>query len=360
MILAFFNPSANVMRWLRALAALLSLLLPIAMFRAYGNGLASGHLDAFAWMPLVVYFGAFTLIDYVVGRDTTNDPVDSKFLSHWFRALPVAAVPIYVVTLVWAMQVFATAPFSWVGQLGWALSMGTVAGALAINTAHELIHKPTRIEQWLGGFLLSCVGYATFKIEHVHGHHQWVATPRDPSTAKKGESVYAYLSRAVAQNVANAWQLQMKRLQRDGVGFWSMRNGLLGWTMLTVALAFASFTAFGATGLLYFVAQAIGAILHLEVINYIEHYGLARRQDANGTYERVDEHHSWNSAYFVSNAYLFQLQRHSDHHFHAGRTYNTLQHYDTSPQLPGGYGAMILLALVPPVWRRVIDPRVPG
>lgn len=359
MILALLNLSPRTMRGLRAIAAVLPLLLPMAMVRAHGLGLASGQPDLFAWLPLVIYFGVFTVLDYVIGRDTTNDAVDSRFLAAWFRALPVAAVPVFVITLGWAMQVFVSAPFTWVGKLGWILSMGTVSGALAINTAHELIHKTTRLEQALGGFLLSSVCYASFKVEHVHGHHQWVATPRDPSTARLGESVYGYLRRAIAQNVANAWRLQVQRLNRRHAAFWSFQNELLAWSGVTIALGVIAWWVFGTSGLVFFFAQAAGAIVHLEIINYIEHYGLVRPQDENGKFAKVDERHSWNSAYFISNAYLFQLQRHSDHHFHAGRTYNTLQHYDTSPQLPGGYAAMFILALLPPLWRRAIDPRVP-
>ncbi len=360
MILDFVDPSPRLMRWLRALAAVLPLLLPLAMVRGYHLGISSGQPDLFAWLPLAIYFGVFTVLDYAIGRDTTNDAVGSRFLAPWFRALPVAAVWVFVGMLAWAMHVYATSPFTWVGKLGWLLSMGTVSGALAINTAHELIHKPARWEQGLGGLLLSAVGYATFKIEHVHGHHLWVATPRDPSTARKGESVYRYLGRAIAQNVANAWRLQARRLQKTGSGFFSVHNELLGWSCVTLLLAMASWAAFGAAGLFFFVGQALGAIVHLEVINYIEHYGLERRRDAQGRYEAVDERHSWNSAYFISNAYLFQLQRHSDHHFHAGRPYNTLLHHASAPQLPGGYAAMFLLALLPPVWRHVIDRRIPA
>jgi alkane 1-monooxygenase len=296
----------------------------------------------------------------VIGKDTTNDAPTSQFMARWFRALPVAAACVYLATLVWATAVYAQAQFTWVGKLGWTLSMGTVAGALAINVAHELIHRPTRIEQAIGGMLLSCVGYATFKIEHVHGHHVWVATERDPSTARRGESVYAYLARAIVQNVSNAWRLQAARLARGNAEFWSTRNELLGWTLLSVAMGCAALAAFGGDGLVFFVAQALGAIVHLEIINYIEHYGLERQCGAHGRREGVTEQHSWNSAYFFSNAYLFQLQRHADHHVHAGRTYQRLQHLENAPQLPGGYAAMILLALVPPAWRAVIDPRIPS
>jgi alkane 1-monooxygenase len=359
MLLALLNPSPTTMRIVRVASSALPLLLPVALVRSVDLGEQTGMADAFAWLPLLVYFGITTGLDYLIGMDTTNDPPTSRFMSHWFRALPVAAACVYAVTLTWAMSVFVEAPFTWVGQLGWALSMGTVAGTLAINVAHELIHKPTRIEQWIGGALLSSVGYATFKIEHVHGHHVWVATERDPSTARRGEGVYTYLSRAIAQNIGNAWRLQARRLARDNARFWSIRNELLGWTLLSIAIGFASLAAFGAAGLVFFLAQAVGAIVHLEIINYIEHYGLERACDQQGRHEKVTVLHSWNSAYFLSNAYLFQLQRHSDHHAHAGRAYNNLQHVENAPQLPGGYAAMILLALVPTAWRAVIDPRIP-
>jgi alkane 1-monooxygenase len=156
-----------------------------------------------------------------------------------------------------------------------------------------------------------------------------------------------------------AVHLQSQILTRKGISFWLWRNELLWWSSLTIALIALFGAVFGAMGSMFFLAQAIVAIINLEMINYIEHYRLRREFDANQRPTKVTPMHSWNSAYFLTNAYLFQLQRHSDHHAYAARRYQDLRHFDASPQLPGGHGAMIVLSLVPPLWKRIIDPRIP-
>ncbi|MBL8510838.1 MAG: alkane 1-monooxygenase, partial [Betaproteobacteria bacterium] len=309
---------------------------------------------------LLIIFGVTTVLDYLIGRDTVNVAPGKMPVPGWFRLLPLLCVPLQFAVLGWATYFFVTTPLGLAGQLGWVASVGAVSGMLAINVGHELIHKRSRLEQWAGGLLLSSVGYGTFKIEHVLGHHAWVATDHDPSSAKRGESVYGFVPRAIARNIANGFHLQAARLQRTGVAFWSWRNELLWWSGVTIGLGAASAVVFGVMGLLFFGAQGLVAIVHLEIVNYIEHYGLRRNFDTAGRPERVTPMHSWNSSYFLSNAYLFQLQRHSDHHAHAARPYQDLQHHTAAPQLPGGYGAMLLLALVPPLWMRVMDPRIPA
>lgn len=359
MILEALRPGARSMRWVRPVSCALPLLLPLSLWRALDLGEATGLRDAFAWLPLVLTFGVLTVLDYLVGRDTVNVAPARAVAPRWLRALPLACVPIHLALLAWATHVFATAPFGWTGQIGWTLSMGSVAGILAINVAHELIHRPTRLEQAGGGLLLASVGYGTFKVEHVLGHHAWVGTDRDPSSARRGQSVYDFVPRAVARNVANAFRLQAARMRRRGDAFWSWRNELLAWGLLTALMALAAVAIGGWAGLAFFAGQAAVAVVHLEMVNYVEHYGLRRATNAAGRTERVTPMHSWNSAYFLSNAWLFQLQRHSDHHAHAARPYWELEHHEAAPQLPGGYGAMMMLALVPPLWRTVIDPRIP-
>jgi alkane 1-monooxygenase len=374
MLLRLLNPTHATMRRVRIMVAVLPLLLPLSMWQGYRLGLATGAVNLFAYYAFFTVFIVWTLLDYVVGRDTSNpesmdspasrsDAVTPASISTprrvWFRLLPLVCVPLHLGLLAWALWVLVDAPFGILGQIGWVLSMGTVSGILAINVAHELIHKPSRIEQWGGGLLLASVAYGTFKVEHVLGHHTWVATDRDPSSAARGQSVYAFVPRAIARNVQSAFDIQRARLQRQGLSTWSLRNELLVWSAISALLLAGAFAVAGLKGALFLVGQAIVAIVLLEIINYIEHYGLRRAQRDDGRFVAVTPMHSWNSSYFLSNAYLFQLQRHSDHHANAGRPYQDLRHFDDSPQLPGGYGAMILLALVPPLWRRVIHPRIP-
>jgi alkane 1-monooxygenase len=231
-----------------------------------------------------------------------------------------------------------------------------VSGILAITAAHELIHRPTRLEQWVGGLLLSSVCYGGFKLEHIYGHHVHVSTPMDRSSAHYRQSVYAFVPRSVWNNFKNAWILEAKRLQRRGLPAW--RNEMLVWSLLSLMFAVAAWYFFGAMGLLFFLAQSVVAFCELEVINYIEHYGLTRRETGHG-YERVTPVHSWNSNYRLTNLFLLNLQRHSDHHAFASRRYQELRHFDDVPELPGGYGAMIVLSLFPPLWFHIIHPRIP-
>jgi alkane 1-monooxygenase len=201
------------------------------------------------------------------------------------------------------------------------------------------------------------VGYFGFKIEHVRGHHVYVSTPEDASSAPRGMSVYVFLPRSVSRNVVAAWRLEAQRLHRLGLRWLHWRNEMLWWLAVWVGMAATAWTLLGMAGLAFFLIQGLLAALTLEIINYVEHYGLERRRFGD-RYERTTHRHSWNSNYLLSNLILFQLQRHSDHHENARRRYQALVHYDDSPQLPGGYSAMLLLALVPPLWKRIIDPRV--
>jgi alkane 1-monooxygenase len=362
MLLAIANFSPKTMRRLRAVMSILPLTLPLLAVRTIALSRDSAYIDWWMFYPLLIMYGALTLLDYLVGRDTANTEDATTrpvWLTRFFQVLPLICVPLHFALLFYAAHFFVTAPLSAVGMLGWILSIGVISGIVAINVAHELIHKPTKLEQCAGGMLLSACAYGSFKIEHVMGHHLWVATDRDPSSAKQGESIYAFVPRAVWRNLQSAVHLQLQILHRKGVSFWSWRNELLCWSALTIGLSALFGALFGALGVVFFVGQALVAIINLELINYIEHYGLRRENEANGRPSKVTPMHSWNSAYFLTNAYLFQLQRHSDHHAAAGRRYQDLRHFDASPQLPGGYGAMILLSLIPPLWRYVIDKRIP-
>ena len=263
----------------------------------------------------------------------------------------------FAALLVWSMLELASGTFSLVGSIGWIVSIGIVGG-LGINVAHELIHKDEKLETRAGGFLLSLVSYAGFKVEHLRGHHVHVSTPEDASSSRYNQSLYNFLPQAYARNFINAWKLEAKRLEKKGHSALSWRNELIWWYSIT-ALAFTAFTvAFGWLGAAFFLGQSFIALNLLEIVNYLEHYGLHRRKLENGRYERTGPEHSWNSNYFLTNVFLFHLQRHSDHHAWAKRRYQILRHHDVAPQLPAGYSAMIVLAMFPPLWRRVMNPRV--
>ncbi len=318
--------------------------------------------DLAAWLPLAVIFGLVPLLDVLAGHDRGN-PASAEQArrleqQRWFRVLTWLCVPLWLALLAWCMRQFLSLPMGLAGRAGWLLSTGVLGGILAINVAHELIHKAGRLEPLLGGIALTSVGYFGFKIEHLRGHHVRVSTPEDTSSADLGESVYPFIVRGLLRNPREAWRLEAGRLHRRALPVLSWHNEMLRWTGLWLTMILAAHAIAGWTGTVFFLAQGVIAAATLEVINYIEHYGLRRRRDAGGRYEPVTHLHSWNATPRLTNWLLFQLQRHSDHHAHARRRYQVLRHHEDSPQLPVGYAGMFVLALVPPLWRRVMDPRV--
>ncbi|AJD46448.1 alkane hydroxylase [Isoalcanivorax pacificus W11-5] len=325
-------------------------------------GREAGTQDYWAWGLYFVVFGIIPVLDYIIGKDPSNPDeiteVPSLNEERIYRVFTLLMVPIWFGALFWAGWVFVNNDYSWFGMLGWIVSIGTVGGIIAINLAHELIHKDSRLETWAGGLLLSSVTYAGFKVEHVRGHHVHVSTPDDASSSRYNQSLYHFLPRAFVRNFINAWRLEKQYLERKGKKNISVHNELIWWYGISAALAVVFGLLFGWMGVVFFLGQSFFAAFALEVINYIEHYGLHRRELDNGKYERVTPAHSWNSNYLLTNIALFQLQRHSDHHAYAKRRYQVLRHYEESPQLPGGYAAMYVLALVPPLWKKVMNPRV--
>jgi alkane 1-monooxygenase len=345
---------------LKKFGYILFLLPPSLPFLAYLGAQRFGAWDAWSFLVPVVFFVLIPIADWLIGQDHSN-PLQSDEAAlkkdRFYPVLLLACLPLQLAMLVFGAWVLEHAPFSWLGKAMWVVSVGMVGGVTAINTGHELIHKSNRWLQRAGGALLATVGYASFKVEHIYGHHIHVATARDNSTAKLGENVYGFIARAFAHNLPQAFVLERANVARRGEVYRWYRSELTGWYVLTGALCAAFTAVWGIAGLVFFIGQCIFAVSMLEIVNYLEHYGLTRTVNERGVYERVDPTHSWNSNYLLTNLLLFQLQRHSDHHAFAARPYQTLRHFDFSPQLPAGYATMVVLALLPPLWRKVMDPR---
>ncbi|MBO6850064.1 MAG: alkane 1-monooxygenase [Marinobacter sp.] len=340
------------------LIAMVPLILPPLLLAA---GQATDLVNVFAWGVPVVVFGIIPVLDMLLGKDSLNpdEQTDVPVMNSeaFYRVITLGWVAAFAVLLVWGMTTLASGIFSVAGGLGWVVSIGIVGG-LGINVAHELIHKDGRLETWAGGFLLSLVCYAGFKVEHLRGHHVHVSTPEDASSSRYNQSLYQFLPQAYVRNFLNAWKLEAQRLQRKGHKALSWLNELIWWYSISALVGIGFTLAFGWLGAAFFLGQSFFAFTLLEIVNYLEHYGLHRRKLDNGRYERTTPEHSWNSNYFLTNVFLFQLQRHSDHHAFAKRRYQVLRHHDIAPQLPAGYSAMIVLAMVPPLWKRVMNPRV--
>ena len=245
-------------------------------------------------------------------------------------------------------------------KLGIAVSIGCIGG-IGINTAHELGHKKESHERWLSKIALAQSFYGHFYIEHNRGHHVRVATPEDPASSRLGENFYQFWPRTVGGSLKSAWRLEKKRYARKGKHPFRIGNDVLNAWLMSAVLWGALMAVLGVGILPLLVVQAVVGFSLLEVVNYMEHYGMLRQKVGVGErqrYERVDPSHSWNSNNIATNVLLYHLQRHSDHHANPTRRYQTLRDFEESPVLPTGYAGMIVLAIVPAVWRRVMDPRV--
>src|SRR5665811_246508 len=340
-------------------AWLLGLIVPLLPFLAAGLVALTG-LGVFWFYGPFLVFVIFPVLDFLIGMDAENPP-DSviKWLEQdrYYRWCTYVFIPVQYAGLVFACWLWADGGLSTVDSIGLALTMAMVSG-IAINTAHELGHKRADLEKWLSKVALAQSGYGHFFIEHNRGHHVRVATPEDPASARLGESFWAFLPRTVGGSLSSAWGLERTRLQRGGHSAWTLRNDILGAWAMTVVLFAALALVFGPVVLPYLLLQAVLGFSLLEVVNYLEHYGLLRQKREDGRYERCLPEHSWNSNNVASNVLLYHLQRHSDHHANPTRRYQALRHVDEAPQLPTGYAGMIVLAWFPPLWRRVMDPRL--
>lgn len=319
--------------------------------------------DAGGWwilLPMPVLFGAFPLVD-ALGGARRDDPDQGSGLleaSVWFRLVTWMWVPVQLWLL--ARMAMRAAGGAWSGWelAGVAVGVGICTGAIGMTYAHELIHRASRWERALGEILLSSVGYPHFAITHVLGHHRTVATPLDPQTARHGESFYRFLPRAVWGGLVSALQLESGRVERRWSSGWSPHNRFWRYLIVQAAIYGGAWLWLGPIAIEFLVVQSAVAISELEVTNYIEHYGLQRREVSTGAYERVQPWHSWDNYSRASNWLLINLARHSDHHLVASRRYQVLETQVRAPELPAGYAAMLLAALVPPLWFRLMNPRL--
>lgn len=315
----------------------------------------------FYYLTPMITFGLIPLLDLMIGSDRTNlnaealERLSEKF---GFRVITFLYVPLQISLVIWGAHVVTHEALIGFELAGFVLSIGITTGGVGITVAHELFHKKNAFEKALGHVLLMTVSYMHFYIEHLIGHHVHVATPRDPATARRGESLYAFYVRTVSRSWLDAWRIEKQRLQHRGYSHWGYHNRMLWFVALPVMFAAMLGSLFGWQAVFYFFVQSAVGFTLLEIVNYLEHYGLQRRELASGRYEKVNLAHAWNADQRVTNYFLFKLQRHADHHVHPLRRYQTLRHFEESPQLPTGYPGMMLLALAPPLWRRIMHPRL--
>ena len=317
------------------------------------------------WTVFLVLLGSWIMVsvlDVFTGLNTANeDPETTDAALFWYR----------LITLIWPFAqgvtvfgiiayVTASGHLNALELIGVAFSLGILSGAIGIVYAHELMHQKPRLERWLADLLMAMTLYSHFRTEHLLVHHRYVGTPRDPVTARYNEGFHRFFFRVLPDCFTSAWQAEKARLARKNLPVWHRSNPFWRYAALQLAFVVLALAVGGWLGLGLFLIHAFVAIWQLELVNYIEHYGLTRKHLGDGKYEHTQPHHSWNASHKVSNWLLINLQRHSDHHFKPDRRFPLLQTWgkDDAPQLPHGYAVMGTLAMIPPLWRRRMNPRV--
>ncbi|MGB3246936.1 MAG: alkane 1-monooxygenase [Sulfitobacter sp.] len=349
-------PPEKLARFSRALPFWMSLgLIPLAWVSAIFGG----------WtvllLPIVTWY-LFSLLDAVMGLDLDNADLEATDADlYWYRMITLLWVPLQFMMVFGLISYTSHAAHlgTW-ERIGVFFGVGVITGTIGINYAHELMHQKARLERWWADILLAMVLYSHFRSEHLLVHHRYVATPRDPVTARYNEGFHRFYPRVLVQCLKSAFHAEAQMLARKDLHWSDRSNPFFRYWALQGGFLLLAFLLGGWSGVGLFLLQAGVAIWQLELVNYIEHYGLTRKHLGDGRYEHVQPRHSWNASHRASNWLLINLQRHSDHHYKPDRRFPVLQTYGPSeaPQLPFGYPVMTMAAMVPPLWRRVMNPRV--
>lgn len=310
-------------------------------------------LYAFVIIPIL------ELIFPVETDNITTEQASSKLKNQLFDWLLYLNLPVVYGLVIFGLNEVSTSKLETYEFVGMIISVGIVLGVNGINVGHELGHRQQTNERFIGKALLLPSLYMHFYIEHNHGHHLHAATPEDPATARYNQSVYSFWVTSVFRQYVSAWKIQMKLLTNNQHAFLSVNNDMLWYTLLQIGYLVLVFLLFGSNGVLFAFTCAVIGFLLLETVNYIEHYGLMRLKRNSGRYERVKEVHSWNSNHVIGRIVLYELTRHSDHHYKSSKKYQVLDCHEESPQMPYGYPTSMVLAMVPPLWFGIMNKRVP-
>lgn len=340
----------------KALPFWLSLgLIPLAVIGVTQGGWTVILMPAYAWTLV-------TVLDLLLGQNEENpDPQTSDDDLFWYRLVTLIWFPLQALIVYGAIWwITRTDHLNWLEITALMFGIGVASGTIGIVYAHELLHQRNNFERWLGDLLLASVLYSHFRTEHLLVHHRYVGTPRDAVSARYNEGFHRFFWRVLLECPVSAWAAETEKLGKVGRPVWHRSNPFWRYAGLQALALLLAYAVGGWFGVGLFVLQAFFAVWQLELTNYIEHYGLTRRQLPNGKYEPVKPHHSWNAPHKASNWLLINLQRHSDHHYKPDRRFPLLQTYpeDEAPMLPMGYPAMGVLAMIPPLWRRRMNPRV--
>lgn len=327
----------------------------------YGAIMSFLNSGLVVWLPLVYSWIIIPLVELFTRPDESNLSQAEEELAKKNTAydlLLYLVVPFQYFALGLYFYIMSKGHQSTVDMVGKTMVMGLLCGVMGINVGHELGHRSKGFELLLAKLLLLSSLYMHFFIEHNKGHHKRVGTPEDPASARLGEGLYVFYFRTVLFGYLDAWRIAIRDARKKGHKAFSIQNEMLQFHFIQAAFVAIVFYLFGWQTTLLFLAAALQGILLLETVNYIEHYGLQRKQIAEGKYQRAMPEHSWNSNHILGRVMLFELSRHSDHHYLASRKYQLLRHHENSPQMPTGYPGMMLLATIPPLWFRVMNRKV--
>lgn len=315
-----------------------------------------------SFLTPVYAFLAIPLLETLLPQDNSNlKPADraTDGINPVFDLMLYVNL-IIVYGLIWFVgEVYTSSSSFSLEWVGVAFSLGIVLGTNGINVGHELGHRQKSWERFLGKMLLLPSFYMHFYIEHNFGHHQNAATPDDPATAKINQTLYSFWITSVVRQYINSWRIQADLLKRQSRPFISLYNDMMWFTLFQLVYAGVLFMVFGIQVCVLLVASGLVGVLLLESVNYIEHYGLLRNRLPSGRYERVRAMHSWNSNHVVGRIVLYELTRHSDHHYKSSKKYQILDYHEQSPEMPYGYPTSLVIALIPPLWFRLMNPRIP-
>ncbi len=316
----------------------------------------------YAFLTPVYAFVLIPILELIFPVDSNNiseEDSQNRLKNKLFDWLLYLNLPIVYALVLWSLITVSSTPLETYEFIGLIVSVGIVLGVNGINVAHELGHRQTTNERFIGKALLLPALYMHFYIEHNFGHHLHAATKEDPATARYNQTVYGFWITSVFRQYVNAWKIQNGLLKNVQHSFFSIKNDMLWYTVFQLAYLGIVFTFFGATGFLFALLSGITGFILLETVNYIEHYGLLRSKLPSGRYERVKEVHSWNSNHVIGRIVLYELTRHSDHHYKTSKKYQILDCHDDSPQMPYGYPTSMVLAMLPPLWFAVMNKRIP-
>ncbi len=313
------------------------------------------------WAVPVFAFGFIPILEMFLPQDKSNftpEEEANRNASKLFDFLLYLNLPIIYMVAAVALYLIARVPLTTGEAAGLVVSAGLILSSNGINVAHEIGHRPSFFDQTISRLILLPCLYMHFNIEHNLGHHKNVATPEDPASAQLGENFYGFLPKTLFGGFMSAWRIEKKILNKKQLGTWSIQNRMLQFILVQTIYLAIIFGVWGLKLMLYAVAIGLISSIMLEAINYVEHYGLQRKKLPNGKYEPVQSHHSWNSDHTLGRIMLYELTRHSDHHFKSTRKFQILRTHKESPELPLGYPGSILLSMFPPLWFMVMNPRV--